>query len=58
MRREIQSILAKLHKVRDKVEGYFYNAQELEYPDRERTEELEEELEYLDEAIDALENID
>lgn len=53
MRTEVKAILSQLKKVRDKVQGYL---DKCDYEPRQ--EELETELEALDTAIEALNDIE
>ena len=58
MRSEVKAILAKLIAVRIKVQSYLDNAAAAENPNEDRIEELDNEIEALGEAIDALDNLD
>jgi hypothetical protein len=58
MRAEVKSILSKLEAVKEKVEDYLSNAEDAEHPNDERIDRLTNEVEYLEQAIEALEGIE
>ena len=58
MRSEVKAIIAKLINVRDKVQGFLDNAENSDYPNQDRIDALGDELEYLDAAIDNLNDIE
>ena len=58
MRNEVKAILAKLIAVKDKVQTYLDNAEAAESPNEDRVEALGHEIDALQDAIEALENID
>ena len=58
MRSEIKAILKKLIEVRDKVQGFLDNAENSDYPNQDRIDRLDDELGYLDAAIENLNDIE
>jgi len=58
MRNEIKAVVIKLESIQEKVEEYLDNAQDAENPNEERVARLEEELNSIEEAIEALNNIE
>ena len=56
MRNEVQAILSRLREVREKVGRFLTRAEEEKQ--EERVSSLEQEIECLDEALEALENIE
>lgn len=55
---QITSIIRRLHEVLGKVEEYKERAEELQYPNDERIEKLENEADLIQQAIAALEEIE
>ena len=58
MRSEVKAIIKKLEEVRDKIQGFLDNAENSDYSNQDRIDRLESELEYLDAAIDNLNDIE
>jgi len=58
MRNEVKAILKKLETVRDKVSDYLDTAESADSPDEERIDRLQHELDCLETAIEAIEDID
>ena len=58
MRQEVKAIIKRLEEVRDRVQGFLDNAEVVENPNQDRVDRLESELEYLDAAIDKLNDIE
>ena len=58
MRNSIKSIIDKLTSVQESVEGYLATAESSEYPNEERIDKLQSELESIESAIEALQEIE
>ena len=58
MRNEIKAILKQLTLVREKVQGFLDNAENSDYPNDDRVERLSNEVDAIDGAIDALNDIE
>ena len=58
MRNELKAIVTRLHTVHGKVEEYLANAEQAEYPNDERVDALQTEVDAIGEAIDVLEAIE
>ena len=58
MRNEIRSIITKLENTLEKVQEYLDNAENAEYPNDDRIDNLQNEIDCIQEAIEALENIE
>lgn len=56
MRNSIKAIIIRLQEIEKDVEGYLKNCEDTE--DEERSEKLEIELEAIQNALDALEDIE
>ena len=57
MRSEVKAILKRLIEVRDMVQGFLDNAENSDYPNQDRIDFLDDELGYLDAAIENLNDI-
>ena len=58
MRNSIKAIVSKLETIEEQVADYLDNAEQAEYPNEDRIDKLQTEMDCIRNAIDSLEEIE